>query len=208
MDQYVESTHTTDDVDVLSRVSLFSLLKRKDLKRLAGLTKRHDFAAGDVIIREGERDDRLFVLVGGRVDVIKNLDRKGQRLLQTLSAHTYFGEMALIDDLIRSASVVAKENVSVLSLNQWDLRREIEKYPAMASELLQMLSRRVRALEESLVRVLGGLLPICAGCKKIRDENGAWVPIEVYISDHSEAEFSHSICPECRKNLYPELESR
>jgi CRP-like cAMP-binding protein len=208
MDQHVESTHTTDDVDVLSRVSLFSLLKRKDLKRLAGLTKRHDFAAGDVIIREGERDDRLFVLVGGRVDVIKNLDRKGQRLLQTLSPHTYFGEMALIDDLIRSASVVAKENVSVLSLNQWDLRREIEKYPAMASELLQMLSRRVRAVEESLVRVLGGLLPICAGCKKIRDENGAWVPIEEYISDHSEAEFSHSICPECRKNLYPELESR
>ena len=207
MDQYEGSAGALDEEAVLSRVSLFSLLKKKDLKRLAGLTKRHDFADGDVIIKEGERDDRLFVLVGGRVDVIKNLGRKGQRLLQTLSPHTYFGEMALIDDLIRSASVVARGDVSVLSLNQWDLRREIEKYPAMASELLQMLSRRVRALEESLVRVLGGLLPICAGCKRIRDDNGDWVPIEEYISDHSEAEFSHSICPECRKDLYPELES-
>ena len=55
------------------------------------------------------------------------------------------------------------------------------------------------------VKTLSGLLPICAHCKKIRDDKGYWNQIEAYISDHSEADFSHSICPECAKNIYPEF---
>jgi PAS domain S-box-containing protein len=61
-----------------------------------------------------------------------------------------------------------------------------------------------RALTE--VRTLSGFLPICASCKKIRDDNGYWNQIESYIRDHSEAEFSHSICPDCAKELYPEFD--
>ena len=53
------------------------------------------------------------------------------------------------------------------------------------------------------VKVLSGLLPICAQCKKIRDDNGYWEQIEKFIRDNSEADFSHSICPECVKVLYP-----
>jgi hypothetical protein len=60
----------------------------------------------------------------------------------------------------------------------------------------QELQRRI-AEEMSKVRVLRGLLPICAWCKKVRDDAGYWKGIETYISDHSEAEFSHGICPEC-----------
>ena len=62
-------------------------------------------------------------------------------------------------------------------------------------------------LQEALMRVkqLSGLLPICASCKKIRDDKGYWNQIETYIHEHSEAEFSHSICPECVEKLYPEL---
>lgn len=55
------------------------------------------------------------------------------------------------------------------------------------------------------VRQLKGLLPICAACKKIRDDKGYWNQIEAYISEHSEAQFSHSICPKCAKELYPYL---
>jgi hypothetical protein len=63
----------------------------------------------------------------------------------------------------------------------------------------------VKDLETALaeVRALSGLLPICANCKKIRDEQGTWRPIETYISERSEAEFTHGICPECVKRLYP-----
>ncbi len=61
-------------------------------------------------------------------------------------------------------------------------------------------------LQEALAKVkqLSGLLPICASCKKIRDDKGYWKQIETYITEHSEALFSHAICPECGKKLYPE----
>lgn len=55
------------------------------------------------------------------------------------------------------------------------------------------------------VKVLQGLLPICASCKKIRDDKGYWNRIESYITDHSEATFSHGVCPACTKKLYPEV---
>ena len=75
----------------------------------------------------------------------------------------------------------------------------------MAVELLQMLSQRIRADEKFIRNTLGSFLPICANCKKIREEDDSWTPIEEYIRDHSEAEFSHSICPECAKKLYPDF---
>ena len=55
------------------------------------------------------------------------------------------------------------------------------------------------------IKTLRGLLPICSNCKKIRDDKGYWKQIESYISDHSEAEFTHGICPKCAKKFYPEL---
>ncbi len=65
-------------------------------------------------------------------------------------------------------------------------------------------------LREALARIktLSGMLPICASCKKIRNDDGYWEQIEVYIKERSEAEFSHGICPECIKKLYPELAGR
>lgn len=58
----------------------------------------------------------------------------------------------------------------------------------------------------SNIKTLKGMLPICASCKKIRDDKGYWNQIEAYIREHSEAEFSHGICPECAKKLYPDLD--
>ena len=55
------------------------------------------------------------------------------------------------------------------------------------------------------VKILGGFLPICSGCKKIRDDSGYWTQLEAYISERSEAEFSHGICPECAENYFDEL---
>jgi len=58
------------------------------------------------------------------------------------------------------------------------------------------------------VKVLRGIIPICSSCKKIRDDEGIWNQIETYIRSHSEAEFTHGICPDCRDKLYPELPKR
>ena len=62
----------------------------------------------------------------------------------------------------------------------------------------------IKKLQETLseLKTLGGLLPICASCKKIRDDKGYWNQIDTYIQEHSDATFSHSICPECSDNLY------
>jgi sigma-B regulation protein RsbU (phosphoserine phosphatase) len=76
-------------------------------------------------------------------------------------------------------------------------------------ELQQNLADRVQALEEALARVkqLQGLLPICSYCKKIRGDQNYWQQVESYISEHSEAQFSHSICPDCYETLVkPELD--
>ena len=55
------------------------------------------------------------------------------------------------------------------------------------------------------IKTLEGLLPMCANCKNIRDDDGYWQQVEVYIRQHSKAEFSHSICPKCANQLYPDL---
>ena len=63
-------------------------------------------------------------------------------------------------------------------------------------------AEREKALSE--VKRLSGLLPICANCKKIRDDKGYWQVVEQYVSEHSEAEFTHGLCPDCLRKLYPE----
>jgi hypothetical protein len=75
--------------------------------------------------------------------------------------------------------------------------------------------RRIQAEREDLiaelrvaldkVKTLRGLVPICANCKSIRDDQGYWQQVEQYVASHSEAEFTHGICPDCIKKLYPEL---
>ncbi len=70
-------------------------------------------------------------------------------------------------------------------------------------EKSEVIAELQKALKK--VKTLSGFLPICASCKKIRDDKGYWNQIEVYISEHSEAEFSHGICPECAQKLYPDI---
>jgi hypothetical protein len=70
----------------------------------------------------------------------------------------------------------------------------------------QEREKLLAGLQEALLKVktLSGMLPICSSCKKIRDDTGYWNQIEAYIRDHSEAEFSHGLCPECMEKLYGE----
>jgi len=79
--------------------------------------------------------------------------------------------------------------------------RDITDRKQVEAERERLIAELKSALEQ--VKRLSGLLPICASCKKIRDDQGYWQQVEVYILDHSEAEFSHSICPDCMAKLYP-----
>ncbi len=90
-----------------------------------------------------------------------------------------------------------------LSKTNEDLTREVAERKRAEEEREKVISQLQQAL--SHVKKLSGLLPICASCKKIRDDRGYWLQVEEYIRDRSEAEFSHGICPECAKKLYPEI---
>ena len=78
-------------------------------------------------------------------------------------------------------------------------RRMIEMQDALAGTIEELR----HALAE--IKTLRGIVPICAGCKKIRDDQGYWNQVEVYVEDHTEAQFSHGLCPECSRRLYPGL---
>ena len=80
---------------------------------------------------------------------------------------------------------------------------DITERKKMEDERTHLISHLNETL--SKVKTLSGLLPICASCKKIRDDHGYWQKLEVFVRDHSQAEFSHSICPDCMTTLYPEF---
>jgi len=80
-----------------------------------------------------------------------------------------------------------------------DVSREMQAQQARE----ELIAELQEALDK--VKTLSGLLPICSSCKKIRDDQGYWQQVEVYIQDHSDAEFSHGICPDCARKLYPDL---
>lgn len=80
---------------------------------------------------------------------------------------------------------------------------DITELKLIENELIKK-TRELENANKKLEETISGILPICSACKKIRDDKGYWNQIEAYISTHSEAEFSHSVCPDCFKELYPD----
>ena len=91
-----------------------------------------------------------------------------------------------------------------LKLQKEEIKMEMEERKIVQFEKDKLIFELKDALRK--VKTLSGLLPICAACKKIRDDQGYWNQIESYIQTRSDAEFSHSICPDCAKKLYPDID--
>ena len=84
------------------------------------------------------------------------------------------------------------------------LENEISERKKAEIEKEQVIANLKKAMQE--IKTLSGLLPICSNCKKIRDDQGYWSMLESYLGEHSDVQFTHSICPECAKKLYPDLD--
>jgi AmiR/NasT family two-component response regulator len=116
-------------------------------------------------------------------------------------------------DIVGRASMAGVGAYLVKPPEALEIERAIVIAMARFADMIELrrlnaeLEARNQELQEALTRVktLRGLLPICASCKKIRDDQGYWQQVEVYLRQHSEAQFSHGICPDCAKKLYPQL---
>ncbi|MGM0655958.1 MAG: PAS domain-containing protein [Thermodesulfobacteriota bacterium] len=95
----------------------------------------------------------------------------------------------------------ASDNFQQTHCVLYDITEERKKEAALKES-----EKRFRSIvENSEIKILRGILPICSICKKIRNDKGYWTQLEEYINDHSEADFSHGICPECAKKYYPDM---
>ena len=107
-------------------------------------------------------------------------------------------------DLVREASTAGVGAYLVKPPDAHEMERAIIIAMARFGDMMEL--RRLNAeLKEALdnVKTLSGLIPICASCKKIRDDAGYWHEVEVYVRDHTDAQFSHGVCPDCARRLYP-----
>lgn len=143
-----------------------------------------------------------------------------QRSAAILGMEVFFGgrrhfltaeRLQIVDLLLSSFESAVMDKLDLekanTELNRLNARLllEIQERKRAEKEKERLIQDLQRALAD--IKKLSGLLPICASCKKIRDDKGYWRQIEAYIRDHSEADFSHGICPECARLLYPDLDA-
>ena len=139
-----------DIEDTLAQVPIFSQLSRRDLRRLAAGTVSRHFAKGDIIVKEGEQAIGFYLIGSGRAEVVKEVGGSRPRVLGTLGPGDFFGDMALLDGYLRSATVRALEDAECLVLYRWDFLAELRTSPSIAMEMLPVLSRRLREGEAQL----------------------------------------------------------
>jgi CRP-like cAMP-binding protein len=123
--------------DFLRKVGLFSSLSDHEVKRLADSLKESTFSAGTVILTEGKGGLAFFVIGDGTVEYSVNGEPLGSG-----GAGDYFGEVALIDDRPRAATVTAADDVTVYGMTFWEFRALVEENPDIAAELRRVMAER------------------------------------------------------------------
>jgi CRP-like cAMP-binding protein len=127
----------------LKKVPLFEGISDADLRRIAGGVKERRFDAGAPIVSAGEPGHGFYLIVDGRVEV-----KRGDRTISTMGPGDYFGELALIRETPRTATVVAKDATTCLALTRWDFKGIVVANPSIAIRLLETVANRVRSDDE------------------------------------------------------------
>jgi CRP-like cAMP-binding protein len=135
-------------VEVLKGVPLFEGMSHEHLRELARFARKVRYAPESVIIQEGEIDDRLFVVLAGEVKAVKDHLGPKERPLGFVGEGMYFGEMALIDNYERTATVVANLETECLELRHLDFMELLHANPQISVRMLPILARRLRTAQE------------------------------------------------------------
>jgi CRP-like cAMP-binding protein len=139
------ATTTEDTVARLRDVPLFAGCPDASLRRLAEVTAEVTFPAGRLIVNQGQIGNGLYIVVSGSASVVHGSD-----VLLQLGPGEFFGELSVIDQQPRSASVVAATDTVCLALASWDLLALLEQDSRLALNLIQVLASRLRACGEQL----------------------------------------------------------
>ncbi len=135
--------------DTLARVELFSGLNKKELHTLAESCQERKYSAGTRLISQGDTGVGLYIITSGKVRITHSSGPgQPEENLGTAEAGDVLGEMALLDDLPRSATITAVEDVTALLLPVWEFRTVLRNHPEIALKLLTVLSRRLRRAEQ------------------------------------------------------------
>jgi CRP-like cAMP-binding protein len=130
--------------EVLARAPIFSRLDAPYLDQLARLARDREFGSGDVILKEGEPGIALFVVQSGKVQVVRHAGKADEQVLGEHGPGGFFGEMTLIDEYPRSASVRALEPTTCLALTKVDFITAVRENPDIAIRMLREMSQRLR----------------------------------------------------------------
>lgn len=136
--------------ELVAQVGLFKGLKPKHLTHIARCTKSEQFSPGQVIVSQGDIGQVLYIVSSGAVEVRRERPGQTSVVLDILDPGRFFGEMALLDDFPRSATVVATEDTECLSLGKWHFLVELESHPDLAVAMLPEMSRRLRQVLQQL----------------------------------------------------------
>jgi CRP/FNR family transcriptional regulator, cyclic AMP receptor protein len=144
----------------LASIPVFRHLGARQRNRLAPYFCRRTYRAGEVIVRQGDTSLSFYVVLSGTVRIVRH--RAGDDGVDIVEegAGSFFGEMGVIDDLPRAATVVALEPTACALLAKWDFQRELSADPGIALALISVLNARIRTLED---RLAPRLSPVSAG---------------------------------------------
>ena len=170
--------------DVVARGNTQTEYIQKDTKSLEGQKMTADVVETYIPLMSDGEFLGAFEIYYNITDRKKQMDRTVSR-----SSNLLFS-LALVLAIV-VVMLLLKENNAIA-----ERKRSEEDQKSLIVELQKALAE---------VKTLSGMLPICASCKKVRDDKGYWQQIESYILDHSDAKLSHNICPACARKLYPEL---
>ncbi len=141
---------TTEKMIYLKRVPLFAELQTRELAAIASIAVHNTYSSGTTIILEGEPGESLFLILRGKVSVIKGLGTPQELSLAELGPEEFFGEMSLFDREPRSASVLAMEETEVLELDKFQFEEIMRQFPKIAIQACRVLCGRLRGLQEKL----------------------------------------------------------
>ena len=137
--------------DELRQVWLFEGLTEDQLNSLSQFTYRKKFGPGELIVEEGHTGNGLYLIVSGNVEAVKGLGTEQQQTVNKLGAGEVFGEMALLGEWPRTASVRAVDHVECLGIDRWVFLAQVERQPQVGIRMLHILAQKLRDSDARLV---------------------------------------------------------